>query len=120
MQVRSKPEQLGWLEVMNSLKDDPQYDSFSRIGLIVDSDLQNLTKYNDRTLAIFENSLLADRFTLIYASADAGSEYFANRFIQAADKVASQMLNLLELGIVPINQKRIEATHCAAFRRINP
>lgn len=120
MQVTSKPEQLGWLVALNNIKDDPQYDSFARIGLIVDSDLQNLCKYNDRKLAIFENSFLPDRFTLIYASADVGSEYFANQFIREADKAASQILNLLERGVIPINEKRIEAAPFAAFRRIKP
>jgi len=120
MQVTSKPEQLGWLVAINNIRSDSQYDSFSRIGLIVDSDLQNLRKYNDRELPIFENSFLPDRITLVYASADAGNEYFANRFIRAADQAASQTLNLLERGVIPINEKRVEAAPFAAFRRIKP
>jgi hypothetical protein len=120
MQVRSKPEQLGWLVAMNYIKSDPQYDSFSRIGLIVDSDLQNLRRYNDRELPIFENSLLPDRFVLVYASADAGSEYFANQYIRAADRAASQVLDLLERGLIPINEKRVQAAPYAALRRITP
>ena len=120
MQVASQPEQLGWLVALNNIQADPQYNSFTRIGLIVDSDLQNLRRYNDRKLAIFENSFLPDRFTLIYASADVGGEYLANQFIRAADKTASQVLDLLERGVIPINEKRIEAAPFAAFRRINP
>ncbi len=120
MQVASKPEQLGWLVAMNNIKADPQYDSFLRIGLIVDSDLESLQRYNDRKLPIFENSFLPDRFTLVYASADAGSEYSANQFIRAADKAASQTLDLLEQGVIPMNEKRIESAPFAAFRRIKP
>jgi len=120
MQVRSKPEQLGWLVAMNQIRSDPEYDSFSRIGLIVDSDLQNLRKYNNRELAIYEDSFLPDRFVLVYASADAGSEYFANQYIRAADRAANQVLDLLERGVIPMNAKRIEAAPFAALRRITP
>ena len=47
-----KPENLGWEVATRNIEATSRYNGFGRIGLIVDSDLQNLEKYNERTLPI--------------------------------------------------------------------
>ena len=65
---------------------------FLSIGLIVDSDLGNIPLFNSRELPIFEGFYLPDHFTLLYASADTGSEYLPNALIRLCDKYASEKL----------------------------
>jgi hypothetical protein len=118
-QVRSeRPENLGWMVTVQNIEADPRYGEFGRIGLIVDSDLQNLQKYNERKVPIHENWFLPRRFTLVYASADVGREYLANRLIHAADTASRMLLDLLERGKVSINEKRVEGAPYASLRKL--
>lgn len=93
------PERLGWalclaeLRRLGFLKDGS-----SRFGLIVDSELGKLDRFNARELPIFGDIELPANVTLLYASADSGSEYAANRLLRSADTLASRVLERLGAG----------------------
>ena len=71
----------------------PIYKKSLKIGIIWDSDYNNIQKYNARQLPLIDDFYLPDNFTLIYASADTGGEYLANRLIRYCDKEATAKLN---------------------------
>lgn len=118
MQVAQQHEQLGWMMAMQEIEVREEYGKFARIGIVVDSDLGSLPAYNARALPVHGEWLLPERFTLIYASADAGSEYLTNQLIRFADKASRQVLSALRDGTAPLNTKRVEGAPFAAFRRI--
>jgi hypothetical protein len=94
--VEGKPENLAWKEVIEAIRQAPNYKEQRKRALIVDSDLGAIPAYNNRELPIYQDFLLPAEFTLIYASSDVGSENIANRMLSMADKVSSVILNGLE------------------------
>ncbi len=86
------PELLGWMCVIRGIERNPQISSNS-VALIVDSHLGDIAAMNDRSKAILDGFLLPSRFTLLYASADAGRENVLNAMISAADKYSSSLLD---------------------------
>ena len=64
------------------------------VALIVDCDLDNIPKYNERVLKIRDLEYLPENFTLIYASADTGSN-IANKMISFCDFHANRILEEL-------------------------
>jgi len=76
----------------------PDYSDSLRIGLVVDSNYGLLSEYNCRTTPIHEDYFLPNNFTLMYASADAGSEFILNRMIRLCDRESGLQLDALERG----------------------
>lgn len=68
--------------------------SNSTVALIVDCDLENIQKYNERSLKIRDAAYIPENFTLIYASADTGGT-IANKMIAYSDTCASKVLEQL-------------------------
>ena len=64
------------------------------VALIVDCDLGNISKYNERSLKIRDAAYLPENFTLVYASADTG-DTIANAMISFCDSCANIILNKL-------------------------
>ena len=58
------------------------------MAVIVDSDLQNISFFNDRTKPIYEDYYLPENFSFFYASSDTGSENLQNKLIKICDKEA--------------------------------
>ena len=87
-----KPELIGWKTVIEMLQANPVYRSTMKIGIIVDSDLDNLDSYNNRVLPISDGFYLPQNFTLIYASSDNATESVANRLLKVAHATASRVL----------------------------
>lgn len=90
-----KPEMQAWAAVMHKmiLQKPEILTSDIRIAVIVDSELGLLQEYNTHQRSLAPNFYLPPNFTLIYASADSGSEFLANKLIQLCDKHATQTLN---------------------------
>jgi len=76
----------------------PKYSIDLRIGLVVDSNLDNIEKFNSRELPIYENYYLPKNISLIYASADTGSDYVLNKLIMICDREACLQLDSIEKG----------------------
>lgn len=69
-----------------------------RIAVIVDSDLENIRSYNDKTKAIYGKYFLPEGFFIFYASSDRGSEYFQNKLLKMCDKKAQEALKEYKKG----------------------
>jgi len=67
-----------------------------RVGIIVDSDLDNIPKYNNRELPIINDYFLPKNINLIYASSDAGKEFITNKLISLCDREANKLLTYIE------------------------
>jgi len=89
---REKPENIIWAETIRLIKENPEYSNDFSYAIVVDSDYGNLQKYNSRQLSIIEDFYLPLNFTLIYASADSGSENIVNSLIKLCDKEATYIL----------------------------
>lgn len=100
-------ERIGWIEGLRALFEEYLITAEERIGLVVDAYLNDLPALNARTQPVFANLFLPKNVTLIYASADSGSEYLPNVLIRAADRSASMALDYLEAGRAPFNDKQV-------------
>lgn len=85
-------EQYMWESSIKHLQTYP-FSNETKIALVVDSALDKIDQYNKRLLPIVNLFFLPKNFTLIYASADSGSENLANTLIKFCDKEASKYLN---------------------------
>lgn len=85
--VKEKPENLGWWQLLQSLRYRPDF--FGTIGLVVDSDLGNHDLFNSREKPIYDNYYLPDNVTLIYASDKGGPEHLSTRLIKYCHDLAS-------------------------------
>ena len=96
-------ERLGWAYAIVNLIDLGVVDKESKIGLIVDAHLSEVEAINRRREPVVTGLMLPNCFTIIYASADTGGEFLANRMLKAADKVSSLTLSRIESGEIPMN-----------------
>jgi hypothetical protein len=106
-----KPENFGWLAALEELNHRRLVTPEMCIGMVVDSDLGNLTDYNARRKPFFENRLLPENVQLIYASADTGGESLLNRVLKVADSVSGQVLDAVATGAAAPNLKRIDSPY---------
>jgi len=115
--IQTKPENVAWRTLIEMLMAHPQYSSLKDIGIIVDSDLGNISDYNAKGKPIIDNFYLPDKVTLLYASADRGKEYLANKLITECDKKTNTLIqeiqknpantsNLLEVQDLPYTHFR--------------
>ena len=89
-----KPEIQAWAVVIDEIMlQRPVKSRSERIAIIVDSELDSLPAYNAQQKPLTSNLYLPSNFSLIYASADSGSEFLANKLIKLCDKHAAKILN---------------------------
>lgn len=79
-----KPENLNWKNLIEFIMHHKQFNKNERIALIVDSDLENISDYNKRTKPIYNDFILPENFTLIYATSDKKDSIF-NIMIRVCD-----------------------------------
>ncbi|TBG25403.1 hypothetical protein ELG79_09130 [Rhizobium leguminosarum] len=115
-----KIENFGWLAAYEQLIAGGQISAGTRVGMIVDSDLGNIPKFNTRSAPFFEDRYLPPGVQLVYASADSGSENVVNRVLQTADSVSTQALDAIGRGDVEFNRCDKAARWYAGHRKINP
>jgi hypothetical protein len=114
-----KIENLGWIAALEQLYAAGHVAEGTRIGMIVDSDLGNIPAFNDRTLLVFEQSVLPAGVQLIYASADSGSENVINRVLQSAHDASKQVLDAISVGAVDFNKCERPGRLHAGARLVN-
>jgi len=87
--VTTDQEKLSWVYVLIELQKKP---SSGSVALVVDSYLDELDDINARRKPLLDEYKLPDWATLIYASADTGKEYLANKLLAECDEQASHIL----------------------------
>lgn len=91
-----KPEIQAWAVLVDEIiRQKPHQWRSKKTAIIVDSELGLLSEYNAQLRPLATNFYLPSNFTLIYASADSGSEFLSNQLIQLCDKHAAQILKSL-------------------------
>ena len=118
--VMIKPENLGWMEAIKAVKRAPQYSDRNRIAIIVDSDLGMINSYNHGEAGLYDNFYLPNNFSLIYASADSGSENIANKMIKLADNISSVILRGLDKSMVSEKLEAVSGEKYTHFRAWEP
>jgi hypothetical protein len=88
------PEIFGWLEIIERAR---QLGLKGQVGVVVDHDMNRLTEYNSRKAPLLLGVPLPDDITLIYASAERGTEeHIANAAMALCDRNASRILKRLK------------------------
>ena len=108
--IKGKPENFGRLSAFDHLEKFGLIGKGEKVEMIVDSDLTNLTDYNQKKLPKYGPHYLPDNVTLVYGSSDGGKEIVANKALAVADSVSAQCLAAVKSGRVPFNQKQIESS----------
>ena len=95
------PERFGWWDIIERFVGSPYYESNKRYGLVVDSDLSDLSGINMGTAPVWRGNYLPNGFQVLYASADCGHESYINQEIRWCDKrsksILSQIIPLVNL-----------------------
>jgi len=81
-----KIENYNWISLFELLKSKE-----NKIAIVIDSDYDNICKYNERSLLINNCISLPANFHLIYASADSKATW-ANQMISICDKKAKNII----------------------------
>lgn len=89
-----KPENENWIRVIETLKQNCQCTDERKIGIVVDSDLGNLSEYNNRLKPIFQDYYLPDEYELVFAS-DKVKDNILNVMISECHKLSQHLLPTL-------------------------
>lgn len=88
------PERYAWKLLIEQLLSSKTYSPTYKFGIVTDSELGNLQKYNSREKNIIDDFTLPKNFELIYASAErGGNEYLVNSLIKYTDREAAKLLD---------------------------
>ena len=115
-----KVENFGWLAAIEELTARGFMPQSTRVGMVVDSDLGNLSDYNNRRKPFIGTHFLPPNVQLIYASADVGKENIVNKVLSVADSVSGQVLDAVISGEVAFNKTRVEHAWFEGIRIIRP
>lgn len=97
--ITDHPENVAWMKVIQFITQDSAYNTNSKIGIVVDSDLGNLSAYNARSMPIYSDFYLPENFELIYASAEVGKEeFFVNHLIALCEDMAKSLMTRILLN----------------------
>lgn len=86
-----KPENFGWLLLLEQLRCLGVLVGTKRLAVITDSDLRNHVEYNLRKKPYFKNEFLPANVHLVYATGDSGNDN-VSKLIRHCDKVATELL----------------------------
>ncbi|MDF9401536.1 hypothetical protein ABMX65_22720 [Vibrio vulnificus] len=94
-QTKGNPELFGWRKFIEFVVNNEKYDSNSKYGLIVDSELSEISAINDGNVAIHGDFYLPSNWKLIYATSDSGKDSILNKVISESDKTSTKVLDKL-------------------------
>jgi hypothetical protein len=94
-QTKDNPELFAWRHFIEFVQSRKQYSAQNSHGLIVDSELSQLPAFNARQIPLCGTFVLPTNWHLIYATADSGKEFLANRALASSDTIATQLLDFL-------------------------
>lgn len=93
--IIGKPENSNWKSLIELIKAHPNFNPNHLIGIIVDSDLGEISDYNKGNKPIIDDFLLPNKFELIFAS-DKSSDNVLNAAIKHCHKKAKLFLDEFE------------------------
>lgn len=88
-----KFERIGWYETIKRIQKAKEITEAHKIGIIVDSYLDDLPNINNRTQPIINDFYLPHNFHLMYANSDKKNSSIMNKMIAASDKHATEIMN---------------------------
>jgi hypothetical protein len=88
-----KPELENWKNLIEYILKDKGYNPNLLIGIVVDSEQDNIEAYNKRLKPIINDFYLPNNFELFYASADAQNDSILNQAISFCDKLSTEHIN---------------------------
>ena len=112
------PEVIGWNLFLSRKIIADHFVNGRRLGLVVDSELGALDSINSKASPYYENYFLPNYVSLIYASADSGNEYIANRLITHCDSGAKKILEHIEKNQLEIPILNNGDKNFSGFREI--
>jgi len=83
------PERIGWRLAMGAIMDTEEYVNGESFGVIVDSELGNISSFNKRESEILHQFNLPDRMTMIYGSSDKKTDSAINGLMHLTDKTSN-------------------------------
>jgi hypothetical protein len=106
------PERFGWWDIIERFIRSPYYEINKSYGIVVDSDLADLSRINMRTVPVWRENYLPNGFQILYASADCGQESYINKEIRRCDKrskrILSQIISAINLVDIRRNLQQID------------
>jgi hypothetical protein len=118
--LKAPQENFGWLTAWEYLVQAGMIKPGMRIGMVVDSDLGNINRYNQRKKPVLQSFPLPENMHLVYASCDAGKENVVNKALAAADSISAPTLRAIDTGVAPFNEERLESPWFEGFRKVTP
>lgn len=93
------PENFGWWKVLSSIA-NLQSGEMGVVGLIVDSDLGNLDKYNSGSEPYFLDNVLPKNVELIYNSDQGDPSHLSTRLIKNCHRSANELIRNQPLAVL--------------------
>ncbi len=109
------PERILWEYVLRGVEMSNDYPSISSLGLLVDSELDALPALNKREESILRDFFVPLKCSLLYASADKGTEWLGYHLIRTCDRVASAALDAIAAD--PSLDSALKIARCQLFER---
>lgn len=100
-----KPENENWIRLIEMLKNICKCEDERKIGIVVDSDLDNIPAFNKREKPILGNYFLPDGFELIFAS-DKVTDNVFNRMIKLSHKISKEFTPMFIDNFLKEEEKR--------------
>lgn len=86
-----KPENENWIRVIEIVRKSCKCKDPRKVGIVVDSDLENIPSYNKREKPILGNYYLPKDFELIFAS-DKVTDNIFNKMINESHKISREIM----------------------------
>ena len=90
-----KPERFAWSKFLKLIEKGDDYNGTNTFGVIVDSDLGDIPRINNRQIPLYEDYYLPQQMKLIYASSDKLGTV-QNVMIKKCDQLATERINEIE------------------------
>lgn len=119
-QPQAKPEAIGWIAAWETLRRYGKFTDAMRVGIIVDSDLNNISAFNQRNKPVFGSTFLPQNAQLVYATSDSGMENVVNKALATADSVSTQTFRAIEASPPPLIVSAVESPWFEGFDMIFP
>lgn len=98
--ARGNPERYSWRALIERVRNLPAFNYRSKVGIVVDSELNLLPSLNARMLPVCDDFYVPPGFEFLYASTDAGDS-FLNKALATCDAMGTVILRELVSGRVP-------------------
>lgn len=119
--VEGKAELVGWVEAFDGIKGSLNYKRNRSIAIIVDSELDRLEEYNSRSIPIYGNHYLPDKFTLLYAG-DKHTDNLQNKLLATAEKYSKMIMKKIptvdnkQYPLVSVDNSEKPFSHMRSWR----